>query len=335
MPVFFDYDHFTITPWREPIRKSVPSVDRTADGNAQVSASACVNLTYMRPRYAAHGSPEHASMPEAFVWQRWTDDDEDGRGFVNLELFDADAVVLHPHSTRVSSADLFFAADADESLLDRAAHAFARRLAGTFTDPVLLWLVPDFLNDFQLQVLRRNINTRFSGAEPLPRSVAAVFEQIDYSSIRDDGFQVLVVDAAGGTTYATKLIARHDANLQERMPETRGFYWERSPHVTIGDPEAAGNPLTEIPYIDHIDGDGHWHDAAPVRKPQPVNQKTLAMTRKSVSSTSASRSRRARCRAACVSTTFSTRGGGALWRDHIPELSAKFRVQGRPRCLPS
>lgn len=334
MPVFFDYDHFTITPWRDPIRKSVPSVDRTADGNAQVSASACVDLTYMRPRYAAHGSPEHASMPEAFVWQRWTDDDEDGRESVDLELFDADAVVLHPHSTRVSSADLFFAADADESLLDRAAHAFARRLAGTFTDPVLLWLVPDFLNDFQLQVLRRNINTRFSGAEPLPRSVAAVFEQIDYSSIRDDGFQVLVVDAAGGTTYATKLIARHDANLQERMPETRGFYWERSPHVTIGDPEAAGNPLTEIPYIDYIDGDGHWHDAAPVRKPQPVDQKTLRDDPEIGEFD------------LCVTLSESPVSGGIrlhdlqqragdipLWRDHIPELSAKFRVQGRPQMF--
>src|SRR5205807_9168245 len=101
---------------------------------------------------------------------------------------------------------------------------------------------------------------------------AAVFEQIDYSKIRNDGFQVLVVDAAGGTTYATKLIARHDTDLQARVPDTRGFYWERSPHVTIKPNEAAHNPLTEIPYVD---SDGRWNDAAPVQQLPPANQRAL------------------------------------------------------------
>jgi hypothetical protein len=328
MPVFFDYDHFTITPWLDPIREPTPFVDRTVGGSPTASAAACVDLAYLRPRYAVHGSQERAStLPEAFLWQRWTAADEGGRESVDLELFDADVAVLHPDSTSVSSADLFFATDADESLLDWAAHAFARRLSRTFTNPVLLWLVPDFLNDFQLQVMRRNINTRFSGAEPLPRSVAAVFEQIDYSAIEDDGFQVLVVDSAGGTTYATKLIASHDAGLQERVPETRGFYWERSPHVAIGRDEAAWNPLTEIPYIDR---DAHWNDAVPVRRPVPVEEKAL---RNHPEIGEFDR---------CITLSASPVSGGIrlhdlqqragdipLWRDHIPELSVKLLVNGR------
>lgn len=327
MPVSFDYDKFTITPWLEPILKPTPSVDRTARGQAAVITPACVDLTYPRPRYAAHGSPERASLPEAFLWQRWTNDHEDGRESVDLELFDADCVWLHPDSTSVFSADLFFATDADESLLDRAAHAFVRKLGKTFSNSVLIWLVPDFLNDFQLQVARRNINTRFPEAEPLPRSVAAVFEQIDYSTIRNAGLQVLVVDAAGGTTYATKLIARHDPDLEERMPETRGFYWERSPHVTIEHNEAACSPLTEIPYID---SDGRWNDAAPVRKSQPADQQALR-THPQIGGFDL-----------CITLSESPVSGGIrlhdlqrragdipLWRDHIPELSIKVIKDGR------
>jgi hypothetical protein len=327
MPVLFDYDKFTITPWREPILKPAQSVDRTVRSQAAVITPACVDLTYLRPRYAAHGSREGASLPEAFLWQRWKNDHEDGRESVDLELFDADFALLHLDSTSVSSADLFFARDTDESLLDWAAHAFARKLSKTFTNPVLVWLVPDFLNDFQLQVARRNINTRFPEAEPLPRSVAAVFEQIDYSKIRNAGFQALVVDAAGGTTYATKLIACHDPDLQERAPETRGFYWERLPPVTIEHNEAARNPLTEISYID---ADGRWNDAAPVQKLQPVDQKSLR-NHPQIGEFHL-----------CITLSESPVSGGIrlhdlqrragdipLWRDHIPELSIKVIKNGR------
>jgi hypothetical protein len=326
MPVLFDYDKFTITPWLEPVLKRTQSVDRTVRSKAAVIAPACVDLTYLRPRYAAHGSPGRASLPEAFLCQRWTND-EGGRGSVDLELFDADIALLHPDSTSVSSADLFFAGPVDESLLDWAAHAFVRKLGKAFTNPVLVWLVPDFLNDFQLQVARRNINTRFPEAEPLPRSVAAVFEQIDNSKIRA-GFQVLVVDAAGGATYATKLIARHDPKLEKRVPETRGFYWERSPHVTIEHNEAAYKPLTEIRYFDSECR--RWNDAAPVRKLQPVDEKVLR------NHPHIGEFHR------CITLSESPVSGGIrlhdlqqrapdipLWRDHIPELSIKVIKNGR------
>jgi len=326
MPVLFDYDKFTINPWLEPVLKPTPSVDRAVRSKTAVNTPACVDLTYLRPRHSAHGSTERA-LPEAFLWQRWTNDHEDGRESVDLELFDADFALLHPDSTSVSSADLFFARDAGEPLLDWAAHAFVRKLSKTFTNPVLLWLVPDFLNDFQLQVARRNINTRFPEAEPLPRSVAAAFEQIDYSKITNDGFQVLIVDAAGGTTYATKLIARHDTDLQERVPDTRGFYWERSPHVTIEPNEAAHSPLTEIPYID---SNGRWNDAAPVRKLQPANQRALR-NHPQIGEFDL-----------CITLSESPVSGGIrlhdlqqragdipLWRDHIPELSIKVIKDGR------
>ena len=131
------------------------------------------------------------------------------------------------------------------------------RLSKTFTDPALLWLVPDFLNDFQLQVARRNINARFAKAEPLPRSVAAVFDQIDHAKIKSDGFQVVVVDQTGGTTYATKLIARHDADLLERVPRDAWLLLGTLPSRHASARRAGYDALVEIP---RVDKDGHWND---------------------------------------------------------------------------
>lgn len=330
VPVLFDYDKFTITPWLDPVLRPTPSVDRTVRGQAPVSTPACVDLTCLRPRYAAHGSPERASLPEALLWQRWANDREGRRESVDLELFDADFAVRHPDATSVSCADLFFAAGVDEPLLDRAAHAFVGKLGKAFTSSVLVWLVPDFLNDFQLQVARRNLNTRFPEAVPLPRSVAAVFEQVGYSEIGHPGFQVLVVDAAGGTSYATKLIARHDPDLQERVPETRGFYWERSPHVTIEASAGARDPLAEIPYIDYTDGAGRWNGAAPPRQLPLADQQALR------DHPQIGEFHR------CITLSQSPVPGGIrlhdlqrrageipLWRDHIPELSIKLFNGGR------
>lgn len=317
MPVLFDYDAFTITPWRKPIFRANPAADRAVVKSRPVVGPVCVDLTYLRPRYAASGSTAASTLPEAFIWQRWQNDHES----VDLELFDADIVLLDPESTSVSSADLFFVRDTAEPLLDWAAHAFSRKLSKTFTDSVLVWLVPDFLSDFQLQVARRNINARFSKAEPLPRSVAAVFEQIDYLKIKNDGFQALVVDAVGGISYATKLIARHDPDLQKRVPETRGFFWERLPHVTIEHNEAAHTALNEIPYID---GDGCWHDALSAQKLQPIDQNALRSSPQIGEFD------------ICITLPDSPVSGGIrlhelqqragdipLWRDHIPELSIK------------
>ena len=316
MPVLFDYNSFAIEPWRKPIAREGPAENRPVRDSAPVSTPACVDLTLLRPRYASNSNIATVSQ-ESYLWQRW----QSGSDSADLELFNADIAVLDRDATTVSCTDLFFSKDLDESLLDWAAHTFTRRLAKTFTDSALVWLFPDFLNDFQLQVARRNLNARFSQAEPLPRSVAAVFEQIDYSKIKAQGFQVVVVDSAGGTTYATKLIARHDKELQERVPETRGFYWERSPHVTLDQDEESYNPLVEIP---RVDAEGHWNDRAPVIGLQRVSHEALR------------RHPQVGGFEVCITIPESPVRGGVrlhelqqragdipLWRDHIPELSIK------------
>jgi hypothetical protein len=323
MPVLFDYDTFTIEPWREPVLRATAFVNRPDSNRPAVAAPACVDLTYLRPRYATVGSGGTSSLPEAFLWQRWTS----GHDSVDLELYDADIALLQADATSVSCADLFFERDADAALMDWAAHAFTRKLSKTFANPVLVWLTPDFLNDFQLQVARRNINARYSEAEPLPRSVAAVFEQIDYSTIKRAGFQVVAVDSVGGTTYATKLIARHDLDLQDRVPETRGFYWERSPHVTLHHDASAYDALAEVP---RIDGIGRWHDRAPVVGLQRVSAEALHRHPQIGEFDICITLAESPVRGGIELHELQVRAGHIpLWRDHIPELSIKVIKDGR------
>jgi hypothetical protein len=322
MPVLFDYDSFTIRSWHKPIKQQGSGPARPRRDRAAFEGPACVDLSYLRPRFAVGGQAAQV-LPEAYLWQRWRKKGES----VDLELFYADLALLSPDATTICITDLFFAKDEDEALVDWAAHAFARKLSKSFANPALIWLVPDFLNDFEVQATRRNLNARFAKAEPLPRSVAAVIEQVDYSKIRCSDFQVLVVDAVGGTTYATKLTAQHDEALEKRVPETRGFYWERSPHVTLKQAEASYDPLVEIPRIDR---DGGHHGATPLPSMGLVNPKTLRNHLQIGSFDDVIAVKVSPVQGGLRLHELQQRAGDIpLWRDHIPELSIKVIKAGR------
>lgn len=327
MPLLFDYEKLEIRPWfpgsRIDFRPAARRLDRS-DRNFSskgISSSACVDLTTLRPCYAT--LTESRSLPDAFLWQHWTSEDET----VDIELFNSDAVHVHPAATTISSPDLFFSKDNTSEPFDRAARAFASRLRSVFRHDELVWLVPDALNDFELDVVRRNLNARFPGAEPLPRSVAAAVEWVDHSKI-NDGFPIVVVDTIGGKTCVTKLLAKFDPEIKDCLPETGGFYWERHPPIVI-----AGTDPQEIQEtgrdIVAVDAQGQWHHAIPPRSPQPPDVSTLR------------RDSRIGHFDFAIHLTESPVAGGIrlhdlqqragdipLWRDQIPELSIKVMQNG-------
>ncbi len=290
----------------------------------------CVDFSVLRPSYASTKAPS-LFLCDTYLWQQWHNAGES----VPIKLFDSDAVYLHPDATTIASPDLFFSKDDSPELLDRAARAFSCKLRKTFKNDTLIWLVPDFLNDFKLEVIRRNLNACFPDAEPLPRSVAAVFEQVAYSKIKNDGFAIVVVDTFCGKTCVTKVIARFDPELKTRIPETKGFYWERCPPVVISqrDTESArGKEGRDYDTIT-VDAKGQWCDAARPEKPQFIDQNRL------------NRDPRIGHFEFCINLTTSPVNGGIrlhalqqsagdipLWRDHIPELSIliqRFRLVGK------
>lgn len=325
MPVLFDYEKYEIRQWLSQLAFEQATRKMTRIFSAkEISEPVCVDLTVLRPRFAITTKSSEV-VRDTYLWQHWKNDDKS----VDIELFNSDAVYLHPDATSISSSDLFFSKDNTSENFDRAARAFASKLRDVFKSDTLIWLVPDYLNDFELETTRRNLNARFLDAQPLPRSVAAVIEQVDYSKIKGDDFSVVVVDSAGGTTCVTKLVAQFDPDLNKRLPETVGFYWKRCPPVIIA--SAAPEGIEGQGYdLVTVDANGQWSDATRPAKPQFIDSPSLK------------RDPRIGQFAFCINLTESPVVGGIhlhalqkragdipLWRDQIPELSIKVMKDER------
>jgi hypothetical protein len=324
MPVLFGYEDFSIRSWDHEVKQVGLTINRTIR-NINTVSPVCVDLAYQRPHFACSAKTAQV-LPENYLWQQWGDNN---RHF-DMVLFAADAAYLHPDATSISSTDLFFSKGNTSENLDRAARAFADRLRAVFKNDTLTWLVPDFLNDFELEITRRNLNARFPNAEPLPRSVAAVFEQVDYSKIRNDGYSVVVVDTVGGKTCVTKLIARFDQELKIRIPETSGFYWERCPPVVLSHQDADETASAKRCYdMITVNANGKWRDPVPPEAAKFIDPNTLR------------NDTRIGQFAYCINVTHSPVSGGMrlhalqqradgipLWRDQIPELSIKVKIEG-------
>jgi hypothetical protein len=323
MPVLFDYEAFTIRTWSpEPIIQRVArGIDRTT-GKRSVKQAVCLDLVEVHPRFAVAAGGSQA-LTETYLWQQWRNDADT----VDIALFNSEAAYLHPDAITIGSRDLFFAGDKIPGpLLDRAARTFAARLRDTFNNDTLIWLVPDAVNDFELDIIRRNLNARFAGTEPLPRSVAALFKQVDYARVTGDGYSVVVVDTLGGITCATKLLARFDADLKNRLPETRGYYWERCPPVVLSKHDGINEQHYDTVTVD---GTGKWHKKTISKRPQFIDLQHLK------------ENPRIGPFQFCINLSKSPVAGGIrlhalqsrsgdipLWRDQIPELAIKVMKGG-------
>lgn len=212
------------------------AADRSPASAQGSSDGACVvDLCSLRPRVARED--RQGILPFRLLWQSWH---PAGREPVALDLGTAQAVAHGSGAvTTVSILDLLAEKPVHTATaLGQAARAFAARLAESFRGDSLTYLVPDACDDFALDTLRRSINATFQAAEPLPRSVASVFAwqssaQFAKSTLAD-GDCVLVLDTVGETLSATLLLARKKQELEQRLPESTGIYWERCPCVQSG-----------------------------------------------------------------------------------------------------
>lgn len=323
MPVLFDLENFDIRPWASSLafQKTKQPMSRQIRKD-EISEPACLDLTGLRPRYASNATSR--LLRESYLWQQWKSDGES----VDIALFNADAAYLHPNATTISSSDLFFSKDNTSEYFDRAARTFTSKLREVFKNDTLIWLIPDSLNDFELEVTRRNLNARFPDAEPLPRSVAAAFEQIDYSKIKYDGFPIVVVDIIGAKTCVTKLIARVSKELKELIPKTGGFYWERCPPVILAGTDWESTEAKSYDLIT-VNDQKQWCSEVVLPEKQFIDRFTLKSDLRIGQFED------------CINLAKSPVVGGIrlhslqqlagdipLWRDHIPELSIKVMKDG-------
>lgn len=252
MPVIVDWTGFDIRPWDPtPVRRQ-KKTKRLVQGMPLTCGPTSVDLSLLTPAYSSDGSS--GLMTDSFIWQCWSNEFEDD---VEICLFESDAVLKHPDSRTVMSPDLLFSKQISKHDLNAAASAFAERMSQLFDTSELVWITPDSLNEFDLEILRRNINSYFSHAEPLPCSIAAVLESIGYDEITGDGYSVAVVETVNSTSCVTVLTTRFSKELYERVPETRGYIWERDiPRIAKRgvEPDAVGYRIAQV------DKAGEWHN---------------------------------------------------------------------------
>ena len=208
----------------------VVGVGRSA-GFSSASSPVCIDFSALKPAWTDGHTVNH--LDELFVWQCWS---VDGNGAVPISLFDAVCVWTASSASTVTIRDLIQPGRVGDDLCERAASEFLAILRERFQSKVLIWLVPDCVNEFDLSVLRRHINNAFECAQPLPRSIATLLTRADRKKIKD-GYAVTVLDSLGGRVYATKLVARKcsDPDYGRRVPEMQGCYWERQPTVVLED----------------------------------------------------------------------------------------------------
>lgn len=334
VPVFFDYDNFEIRTWDGGdinYRERNPYFIRNYhQGSSLVyNNPVCIDLTELNPLYAVVTDQLlWKRYPKPFLWQRW-DNKKSSNASFDMDLFNVDAVYQHKDATTISSSELFFSKQHTPECLNSAARSFVNKLGDSFKNDALIWLQPDSLNDFELENVRRNINSCFSDAQPLPRSVAAVFENVDYKEVYD-GYKFLVQDAIGGKLCATKLEARFDENLLKQLPETLGYYWIRYPSVILSDVNS-GNYRAILYNIDTLDKNGEWNDAEKRKAPEFLPESELRKNKRiGDDQYKFIEMRYAPVRGGAYYYSLQQRAGGIpLWRDQIPALSIKASVDGR------
>lgn len=328
-PVLFDYDNFEIRLWdNQPHFQRATSFSRPKDIDC-IDAPVCIDLAEIHPRYSfltGTAASPIKEFPDTFIWQRWENEESPVPSF-DIDLFNADAVFLHPDTTTISAPELFFSKNHTLEHLGFAALTFAKKLREKFQNDILFWLQPDYLNDFELNITRRNINACFPKAEPLPRSVAAVFEKVDYQSIKE-GYVVLVTDAVGGKLCATKLEAKFDPDLNKRLPKTNGFYWERQPTIILSNNNSDDN--SQIIYdIYSVDEKQTWFHPQKPKTNAVVNQKILQENHIGHFDRILNITESPVCGGVKLFAMQQRAGDIPLWRDQIPELSIKLIVNGR------
>ncbi|MFB1484091.1 DUF2357 domain-containing protein [Corallococcus sp. RDP092CA] len=190
-----------------------------------------VDLCHPQPRFADEA--RSGTLPFRLLWQLW---DSPGQEAAELDLGTACAVALGSELTTVSILDLLAAeTELPADVLSRAGRFFATKLAQALPAQALAYVVPDATDDFALGFLRRSINAEFRAAEPIPRSVAAVFAWQSSTGFPATGLDeddcVLVLDTVGSRLSATPLLAHRNGELARRLPESAGLSWKRLPTV--------------------------------------------------------------------------------------------------------
>ncbi|MDR2117848.1 MAG: DUF2357 domain-containing protein [Planctomycetaceae bacterium] len=162
-----------------------------------------------------------------------------------LDCKNSTAVMLRQDNTTIGMSELFLN-KTDISIAKKshaksqAAKLFCKTLKENINTQKLTYLLPDCVDDFEIETLRRSINFYFPDVEPLPRSIAAVLawqssETFSQYKIQPDD-TILVMENVGEHFCVSRIVCKKDKQLAKDIPQTLGFYWERHPILEFDSP---------------------------------------------------------------------------------------------------
>jgi hypothetical protein len=195
---------------------------------------AYVDINAVRPGVLVDSSS--GKLPFRLLCQYWNHEEE---GELLLDCGDAKALYFREDAPTLSMKSLFLLkSDYTASHKNSAAIHFAKKLREYLPVDSLHYLIPDWANDFDLEGVRKSINLKFDDSLPLPKSIAAVFRwQGSEAFQKKDAFHdkdiVLVLDAFEEGISVTPLQGVYSENLARKLPETKGFFWERHPTTIL------------------------------------------------------------------------------------------------------
>ncbi len=193
-----------------------------------------LDLCSTRPCFVDTSGTEKI-LPYRLVRQYWPSADN---GDLYIDCGRATAINLSPEITTVSILNLFSGERGfSAALMSSAAVGFSQSLYNYFKTEKLIYLVPDSINEFALDNLRRSVNFYFPDSAPLPRSIASVFAWQSSENVEKPDFNhrdiLIVIDRSVDGFSLTPLRGYPSNELSESVPASKGLCWERHPTIIL------------------------------------------------------------------------------------------------------
>lgn len=198
-----------------------------------------IDICSIRPLHFENG--EMKTLPFMFMQQFWK---AENNGEIALQVGKTNCIELSKEAQVISILNLFSDKRRyQSSQLRSAAMTFSEQLKNYFKTNNIIYLVPDSRDEFTLEHIRKGMNFFFKNAEPLPRSIATVFnwqasEDFENNDVKE-GDYVFVLDCIGDEVSITPVELCFRLELKNTLPETNGFYWERHPNIEVNNDAAS------------------------------------------------------------------------------------------------
>lgn len=214
-----------------PFEYSAPASNQS--GPIRIDRSV-VDLCSIRPTFT-NNTGSQAHLPFRLLQQHWP---LNINGGMVIDCGYAKSIALHSDIETVSMRSLFsHSSTLPDTTKSSAAMFFMEKLSDYIKAEKLTYLVPDWVNDFDLEGIRKSVNFYFDDSTPLPKSIAAIFawqssKKFVQGRVKERDF-VLVVDSFDGGISITPVQAIYQKDLDEILSETQGMSWERHPTVIV------------------------------------------------------------------------------------------------------